>query len=102
MVAMNRTEETFAQGPVLRFLKNTSSLPGRLEASLRARPLATAAAVAGVAFVAGTIAGSRVARTVFVAAAPALVRRLLDGPLGEDLDAYVRSAFRKPAPSDVS
>jgi hypothetical protein len=87
---------------VLRFLRRTSDLPGRLEESIRSRPFATTTAIAGVAFVAGTIAGSRLARAVVVAAVPILVQRLLEGPLGDDLVGYVKKVVRTPTPRSAS
>ena len=71
---------------------------------MRARPLATAAAVAGVAFVAGAIAGSRFARAFVLTATPVVLSRLLDGPLGDDLAAYVKGVMRRTVavPRDAS
>jgi hypothetical protein len=68
------------------------TLPRQLESDLRAHPFATAVTVAGVSFAVGTLLGSRVARAVLVAAIPALVQRLLNGPLGDDLLRYIRGA----------
>jgi hypothetical protein len=99
---MNHTQETPAREPLRRFLRNASDLPGRLEAALRSRPVVTTIAIAGVAFVAGTITGSRVARAFLVAAAPVVAQRLLNGPLGDDLAGYVKSIFRSPVSRDVS
>ena len=99
---MNSAQEPRPPASVRRLFEKTSELPRKLEASLHERPFATTAAVAGVAFVVGTIAGSRLARALLVAATPAIVRRLIDGPLGDDLDAYVRRAFRKTAAPNVS
>ena len=75
-------------------------IPSQVESGLKARPLAAAVAIAGVAFVGGMVLGSRVARAFLVAAAPAIAHRLLVGPLGEDLAAYYRRVFRSA--SDAS
>lgn len=65
---------------------------------MKAHPLKTAAAIAGISFVGGTVLGSRVARAVLVAAAPTIVKRLLEGPLGDDLTRYLRSVLRGRTP----
>jgi hypothetical protein len=69
-------------------------LPGQVETGLKTHPWATAASIAGVSFVGGMVLGSRVARAILVAAAPAIVHRVLDGPLGDEVLRYIRGAFR--------
>jgi hypothetical protein len=69
-------------------------IPSQVESGLKTRPLATAAAIAGVSFVGGMVLGSRVARALLVAATPAIAHRLLAGPLGDDLVRYLRRVFR--------
>jgi hypothetical protein len=73
-----------------------------VETSVRLHPLATTLGIAAVAFVAGTIAGSRLARSLVAAAAPIMLGRLLDGPLGDDLAGYVKSVFRAPVTRTAS
>jgi hypothetical protein len=75
-------------------LHRVAELPGQFERELKARPFGAVAAVAGLSFLAGMIFGSRTARAMIVAATPVIVTRLLDGPLGEDLSRYARSALR--------
>ena len=99
---MNRVEGSSPSAGLLRFLRDTAGLREKLEASLRARPLATAGAVAGVAFLAGTILGSRFLRAVVVASVPAVVQRVLDGPLGDQLQAYFRGSGGGPSSSHLS
>jgi hypothetical protein len=96
---MNTLHEDLPRGSVRRFLASTAELPKKLEASLHARPLTTTAAVAGVAFLVGAVTGSRLGRAVLLAATPAIVRRLVDGPMGDDIEAYVRKVLGKSATS---
>jgi hypothetical protein len=99
---MNHSQEIPPRASWGRVFHKATDLPEQLEASMRSRPVMTVLAVAGVAFVAGTIAGSRVARALLVAAAPVIARRLIDGPLGDDLEGYVKSIFREPASPQAS
>jgi hypothetical protein len=103
---MNTTaHEDLPRTSVRRFLESTADLPRKLEASLHARPLVTTAAVAGVAFLVGAVTGSRLGRALLLAAAPAIVRRVVDGPVGDDVEAYVRKAFgttARPSSSSAS
>ncbi len=73
--------------------RRVRGLSAELETGVKTHPFVTAAAIAGVSFVGGMLLGSRVARGVVVAVAPAIVYRLLEGPLGERLDRYVRIAL---------
>jgi hypothetical protein len=86
-------------GSLFAGLHRVSELPAQLESGLKAHPFATAITLAGFSFLGGMVLGSRVARAVLVAAAPAIVHRLLQGPLGDDLERYIRGAFRPPAAS---
>ena len=83
-----RTSEVFAA------LHRAGELPAQLEGGMKAHPFQTAAVIAGVSFLGGALLGSRVARAVLVAATPALVKHLLDGPFGDDITRYVRGAIR--------
>jgi hypothetical protein len=83
-------------------LHEVGELPARLETGLKTHPFVTTATIAGVAFLGGMALGSRVVRAVLVAAAPAIMRRLLDGPLGDDLERYICGAFRRPAAASVT
>lgn len=91
------THEDLPRTTVRRFLESTADLSRKLEASLHARPLVTTAAVAGVAFLVGAVTGSRLGRALLLAAAPAIMHRVIDGPVGDDVEAYVRKAFVKTA-----
>ncbi len=75
-------------------LHRAGELPAQLENGIKAHPLTTAAIVAGVSFAGGAIFGSRVGRAIVIAATPAIVKRLLDGPLGDDITRYIRGAIR--------
>jgi hypothetical protein len=100
---MNTLHEEVPRISVRRFLESTAGLPKKLEASLHEHPLTTTAAVAGVAFLVGAVTGSRLGRALLLAATPAIVRRLVDGPMGDDLEAYVRKALGKsPTPGPTS
>lgn len=85
-------------------LRQLAELPSRLAFAVKAHPLAAVGTIAGVAFLLGTVFGSRTARAIVVAAAPQVTKRLLDGPLGEDLNRYLQgllhlasSAGQRPA-----
>ena len=88
----NAQESVLDSNTVRRILRETAELPGKLEREMRARPLAASAVVAGVAFAAGTVIGSRFLRALVVATAPALARRVLEGPLGERLDSFLQGS----------
>jgi hypothetical protein len=90
---METTNGTTTDPGILSALHRLGELPGKLERELKARPYATVATVAGLSFLGGMIFGSRVARAVLVAATPVIATRLLDGPLGDDLSRYIRSAL---------
>jgi hypothetical protein len=75
-------------------LGRVRDLPARLESGLKTYPFVTAAVIAGVSFVGGMVLGSRFARAILVAASPAIVHRLLDGPVGDDLVRSIRGALR--------
>jgi hypothetical protein len=95
---MKSSNGTTSESSVFAALRGASEIPGRIESGMKAHPLKTAAAVAGLSFVGGAVFGSRLARAVFVAAAPTIVKRLLDGPLGDDLTRYLRGAIRGRTP----
>ncbi|HEY2515847.1 MAG TPA: hypothetical protein VGI39_33485 [Polyangiaceae bacterium] len=99
---IDNAQEAVLDSNVRRILRETADLPGKLEREMRSRPLVTSAVVAGVAFAAGTVIGSRFMRALVVATAPALMRRVLDGPLGERIDSYFRGASGRPSSSHVS
>jgi hypothetical protein len=90
---METTNGTPTGAGVFAAFHRMAELPGKLEGELRLHPFAATAAIAGLAFIGGMIFGSRTARAMIVAATPVIATRLLDGPLGDDLTRYVRSAF---------
>jgi hypothetical protein len=94
---MNNLDEDLPPMSARRIFESTAELPKKLEARLHEHPLATTAAVAGVAFIVGAVTGSRLGRALLLAAAPAIVRRLVDGPMGDDIEAYVRKVLGKSA-----
>jgi hypothetical protein len=65
-------------------------LPHDARSAMKDHPGTTLAAVAAGSFVLGALAGSTVGRLVLTAAAPFVVKRLLEGELGRDLGDYVR------------
>ena len=72
-------------------------LPGRVETGLKTHPFTTVGVIAGVSFVGGMVLGSRVARAVLVAVAPAVAQRLLAGPVGDRLERIIGDALRSPS-----
>jgi hypothetical protein len=99
---MKTSNGTASESSVFAALHRASEIPEQIENGIKAHPMRTAAIVAGVAFAGGAIFGSRVARAVVIAATPTIVRRLLDGPLGDDITRYLRGAIRgRTAPADA-
>lgn len=78
-------------------------LPSRVESGLKTHPLTTVTVIAGVSFVGGMVLGSRVARVLLIATAPAIAQRLLAGPLGDRLERTIGVALRSsPATSPAA
>ena len=69
---------------------------------MKTHPFTTVAVIAGIAFVGGTVLGSRVARGLIVAVAPVVAHRLLDGPLGDELVRLVGGGAARRHPSQHS
>jgi hypothetical protein len=95
---MKATNGTTSESTVFAALHRAGELPAQLETGMKGHPLKTAAVIAGVSFVGGAIFGSRLARTVLIAATPTIVRRLLDGPLGDDITRYLRGVLGGRSP----
>lgn len=74
------------------------SLQRQVEKGMETHPVATVAAVGGASFALGAIFGSRVGRTVMMAAAPFIVRRVLESTIGQDIEDYVRPIFEQMKP----
>lgn len=94
---MEATNGTTTGSSVSAAFHRMAELPGKVESEIKTHPFAAGLAICGLSFLGGMIFGSRTARAIVVAATPVIATRLLDGPLGDDLARYVRSAFRAPA-----
>jgi hypothetical protein len=96
----NGTRPARARGtshePRSRGFARLTRLPGNARSAMKEHPGTTLAAVAAGSFVLGTLAGSTVGRLVLTAAAPFIVKRLLDGELGRDLAEYLRKLADGP------
>ena len=72
---------------IVRFARE---LPQSVQTQFKAHPAATVATIAGVSFVFGALAGSRLGRIAMAAAFPLVLKRVLEGEVGEEIARYVR------------
>lgn len=63
-------------------------MPRRLDAQMKSHPTTVLAVVGGVSFGLGALLGSRLGRLALAAAIPLVVKRLLEGELGQGLAGY--------------
>jgi len=82
-------------------LRASRSVRKKIETGMEKHPVATVAAVGGAAFVVGAVFGSRLGRTVLMAAAPFVVRRVLETTIGQEIEEYVRPIFEQIMPDSA-
>jgi hypothetical protein len=65
-------------------------LPRTAQATMKANPAAVVAGVGATAFVLGALCGSRIGRVLLTTLAGYGLRRLLEGPVGEEVARYAK------------
>jgi hypothetical protein len=68
-------------------------LPESIQSQLKAHPAATLATIAGASFALGALAGSRLGRIAVAAAIPLVLKRVLEGDVGQEIAQYARGLF---------
>jgi hypothetical protein len=69
---------------------SASQLPEGVQAKLKAHPAATVATIAGASFVFGALAGSRLGRIAIAAAIPLVLKRIIEGDVGQEIAQYAK------------